>query len=146
PVPIDLDHITPGVFLDGEGGNNTSLTDDDGYTYDGISRYVSLYAEELPEDDINSPFFVNNAEVNLSVITTPVYGGLKYRINSGDWVQPELSNDPRYYNVVPPGEDKFYETRFILIPEPQRSYYVHKQSASGIHRYKSYGINWFSRA
>lgn len=145
PVPIDLDHITPGVFLDGENGNNTSLTDDDGYTYDGISRYVSLYAEELPEDDINSPFFVSNAEVDLSVITTPVYGGLKYRINSGNWVQPELSNDPRYYNLLPSGEEKFYETRFILIPEPLRSYYVHKQSASGMHRYKSYGINWFSR-
>ncbi|MDT0294834.1 Ig-like domain-containing protein [Mesonia ostreae] len=146
PRAIDLDHIAPGVFLDGEDGNNTSLTDDDGYTYDGISRYVSLYAEELLEDDINSPFFVSNAEVNLSVITTPVYGGLKYRINSGDWVQPELSNDPRYYNLLPSGNEKFYETRFILIPEPQRSYYVHKQSASGIHRYKSYGINWFSRA
>lgn len=145
PVPIDLDHIAPGVFLDDENGNNSSLTDDDGYTYDGISRYVSLYSKELPEDAINTPFFVTSEEVNLSIVTTPVYGGLKYRINSGGWVKPELSNDPRYYNEVPSGEE-FYETRFILIPEPLRSYYVHKQSASGTHRYRSYGINWFSRA
>ena len=145
PVPIDLDNITPGVFLEEENGDPLSLTDEDGYAYDGMSRYVSLYSHELPEDDINAPFFVSNEEIDLSVITTPVYGGLKYRLNQGGWQKPELSNDPRYYNIVPQG-DPFQETRFILIPEPLRPFYTHRQTANGTHRYRSYGINWFSRA
>lgn len=145
PVPVDLDNITPGVFLEEENGDPLSLTDENGYAHDGMSRYVSLYSNELPEDDINTPFFVSNEEIDLSVITTPVYGGLKYRLNQGDWQKPELSKDSRYYNIVPQG-DPFYETRFILIPEPLRPFYTHRQTANGIHRYRSYGINWFSRA
>lgn len=144
PVPVDLNNIIPGVFFDQENSNPLSLTDEDGYAHDGMSRYVSLFSKELPEDDINTPFFVSNEEIDLSVITTPVYGGLKYRLNEGDWQKPELSNDPRYYNIVPQGSP-FYETRFVLIPEPLRPFYTHRQTANGIHKYRSYGINWFSR-
>lgn len=145
PVPVELDQIIPGVFLDEENGDPSSLTDENGYSHDGMSRYISLYTEELPEDDVNTPFFVANEEIDLSLITTPVYGGLKYRLNTGNWQKPELSNDSRYYNIVPQG-NAFYETRFILIPEPFRPFYTHRQTVNGIHRYRSYGINWFSRA
>ena len=147
PVAVDLDQIVPGVFLGGEDGSGelSSLTDGDGYAHDGISRYVSLYAGDLPEDAIDAAFFVTAEEVNLSAITIPVYGGLKYRLNQGNWEKPELSNDPRYNNVVAQGQP-FYETRFILLPEPLQAFYVHRQTATGLHGYKSYGINWFSRA
>ncbi|MDP2162057.1 MAG: Ig-like domain-containing protein, partial [Flavobacterium sp.] len=145
PVPVELDQIIPGVFLDEENGDISSLTDENGYSHDGMSRYVSLYTEDLPEDDVNTPFFVSNEETDLSLITIPVYGGLKYRLNNGSWQKPELSNDSRYYNLVPQG-DEFFETRFILIPEPLRPFYTHRQTVNGIHLYRSYGINWFSRA
>lgn len=144
PNPVDLNEIVPGIFLDEENGDSSSLTDEDGYSHDGMSRYVSLYSEALPEDDVNTPFFISEEEINLGLITAPVYGGLKYRLNQGDWQKPELSKDPRYYNIVPHG-DPFYETRFILIPEPLHPFYTHRQTANGVHRYKSYGINWFSR-
>lgn len=143
PAAIDLKDIVPGIFFQGD--NNSSLTDEDGYIPNGMARYVSLYTEDLLEDDINTPFFITNNEINLSIITTPVYGGLKYRLDNGDWVKPELSNNPDYLHAAPPGENEFFETRFILIPEPLKAYYTHKQSASGTHKYKSYGINWFSR-
>jgi len=145
PVPVELDRIIPGVFLEEENGDTSSLTDENGYSYDGMSRYVSLYIKDLPEDDVNTPFFFTNQEIDLSLITTPVYGGLKYRLNNDDWQKPELSNDPRYNNLVPLGIP-FFETRYILLPEPLRPFYTHRQTANGVHRYKSYSINWFSRA
>ncbi|ALM50113.1 hypothetical protein AMR72_15130 [Flavobacterium psychrophilum] len=145
PQPVDLDHITPGVFIDGENGEAAALSDADGYSYDGMSRYLSIYTKELQEESYDIPFFISNEELNSSIRTIPVYGGLKYKLDNGGWRKPELSNDNRYYNLVPSGPE-FFETRYILIPEPQDAYFVHRQTTSGQHTYKPYGINWFSRA
>lgn len=146
PIPLDLDRITPGVFIGGENGQSGSLTDEQGYTDDGTSRYVSLYTDPVNDEPYDVPFFISNVELNSSNATSSVYGGLKYKLNNGEWRKPELSNDSRYVNYTPAGVTPFYETRYILIPEPQQAYYVHRQTASGLHSYKSYGINWFSRA
>lgn len=146
PIPIDLNQIIPGVFIGGMNGEPSPLTDEEGYSHDGLSRYVSLYNHELPPDEINTPFFSSNEEKNLSAITTPVFGGLEHKIDGASWQKPELSNDSRYFNAVPNGEQPHFETRFMLIPEPQQPYYVHQQIKNGLHTYSSYGINWFSRA
>ncbi len=82
----------------------------------------------------------------MGAATTPVFGGLEHKIDLSPWQKPELSNDPRYYNVVPSIEEPHFETRFILIPEPLQPYFVHQQTENGLHTYNSYGINWFSRA
>lgn len=145
PIPLNLSHITPGVFLGGMGGELSPLTDVDGYTHDGLSRYISIYSQDLPSDEINPPFLNSLDELSLSTVTTPVYGGLEHRIGISEWDKPELSNDPEYYNVVSSGTPHF-ETRFILIPDPQQPFYVHRQTSNGLHTYSSYGINWFSRA
>lgn len=145
PIPVNLSHITPGVFLGGMSGELSPLTDVDGYTHDGLSRYISIYSQDLPADEINPPFLNSLDELNIGAITTPVYGGLEHRIGLGDWDRPELSNDPEYYNVVASGTPHF-ETRFILIPEPHQPFYIHRQTSNGLHTYSSYGINWFSRA
>ncbi len=144
-IPVNLSHLTPGVFLGGMGGELSPLTDVDGYTHDGLSRYISIYSQNLPSDEINPPFLNSLDELSLSTVTTPVYGGLEHRIGIAEWDKPELSNDPEYYNVVSSGTPHF-ETRFILIPDPQQPFYVHRQTSNGLHTYSSYGINWFSRA
>lgn len=143
PVPIELNEIVPGAFIENQ---RSTITDEAGYTQEGTSRYISLFTENLPADSINVPFFVTNEEVNLSLETTPVYGGLKYRMNNDNWIKPELAHDIRYRNVNTSGRLDAFETRFLLLPSPQQIYYVHKQQQTGTHRYLAYGINWFSRA
>lgn len=143
PVPIELDRIVPGVFIENQ---SSTLTDDEGYTQEGTSRYISLFAKDLPEDNTNPPFFLTSEEINLSIQTIPVYGGLKYRKNNANWAKPELSHDIRYQNIGTTGDLDTFETRFLLLPSPQQVYFVHKQQQTGTHRYLAYGINWFSRA
>ncbi len=146
PIPVNLSQIIPGVFIGGLNGELSPLTDVDGYAHDGLSRYISLYAGDIPENDTNTPFFITSEEVSLSKITTPVFGGLEHNIDNAPWQKPELSNDSSYLNAVPDNEQPHFETRFILMPEPQKPYYVHQQTNNGMHTYNAYGINWFSRA
>lgn len=147
PLPVDLNAIVPGLSIGGDSSQGFPLTDEDGYTHDGLSRYVRLYNEALPEDQINVPFFNSNEYINLSAITDTVYGGVEYRMNlEGEWRKPELPRDIRYYNAVPQGEQPHFESRFIIIPSDNNAYHTHRQTVSGDHHYSSYGINWFSRA
>jgi len=140
PLPINLKELSFGLQNNGEG---PPLTNEEGYTADGLSRYISLYSEELPEPEINTPFFISDDEVNRSTLTPPIFGGLEHKIGSGSWQKPELSHDKAYYNE---GQNSHFETRYLLVPEDQMSYFVHRQRISGQHIYEAYGINWFSRA
>ncbi len=142
PLPVDLNNIETGLSI-----GDMILTDEDGYTHDGLSRYVRLYNENLPEDQINVPFFNSSNYINLSAITDTVYGGLEYKMNlEEEWRKPELPKDIRYENAVPQGEQPHFESRFLIIPSDNNAYHTHRQRASGMHHYSSYGINWFSRA
>ncbi|MEM7086423.1 MAG: Ig-like domain-containing protein [Bacteroidota bacterium] len=146
PVPVNLDELAAGLFIGGSNGEGSPITDEGGYTYDGLARYITLYSEEVPDNDTNTPFFVTSNKLDLSTITTPIFGGLEYKINDENWQKPELSNDPEYNNEVPVGDEPHFETRFLMIPEPQSPYFIHRQTVTGLHTYKAYGINWFSRA
>jgi hypothetical protein len=147
PVPVNLKQIVPGAFWGTESPEPVNLTDANGYTQDGKARYVTLYAEQLPDDDTNKPFYFSNKQFNNAMFTYPVYAGLEYKKNSEtEWVKPELPNDPRYLNRVNAGATPHYETIALVLPEPQKPLFIHKQRVSGTHYYSSYGINWFSRA
>jgi len=113
PIPVEVDQIVPGVFIGIDSDEPSAITNEDGYTHDGLARYVSLYADELPQDQINVPFFDTSNEFDLSTVTYPVYAGLEYKLGNQDWQKPELSYDSRYLNAVPVGEDSHFETRFI---------------------------------
>ncbi len=147
PVAVNLKSIVPGVFSGSESPNPVSLTDAEGYTFDHRSRYVTLYPQDLPADEVNKPFYNTSRTFSLADITYPVYAGLEYKRDLDvNWQKPELPNDPRYLNKVPFGQTAHYETIPLTIPEGQNPLYVHKQKVSGSHHYSSYGINWFSRA
>jgi len=147
PVPVNLSNFIPGVFVGTGSGQPLPLTDEDGYTHDGLSRYISLYNQSIPDDEIDVPFFNSSNLIDLSKKTSSVYGGLEYRKNGAiQWQKPELAKDIRYENTVPSGEEPHFETRFIVIPSIPTPYYIHRQTTNGTHYYSSYGINWFSRA
>ncbi|WP_298510394.1 Ig-like domain-containing protein [uncultured Kordia sp.] len=147
PLAIDLEEIIPGAFVGNDADEAQSLTAEDGYSHDGRYRFVSLHCYDLPEDEINVPFYNISDEIDRSTFTFPLYAGLEYRKNEETtWQKPELSHDLAYLNAVPAGDFAHAETLPILFPEPNHPLYVHRQKVSGTHYYNSYGINWFSRA
>ncbi|MGB8191409.1 MAG: hypothetical protein WCF67_05790, partial [Chitinophagaceae bacterium] len=152
PLPIDLKELVPGAFWAEESEEPVSITAADGYSHDGKLRYITLYPEDLPEDQTSKPFYYSSRQFDASTFTFPVYAGVEYRkVRNGDtdtgiWEKPELPNDPKYQNAVPVGETPHNETIPIGLPDPQMPLFVHRQEVSGLHYYSSYGINWFSRA
>lgn len=151
PLATEIKDIVPGVFLGNE-GEADNLSDTDGYTHNGIYRYVTLYAKEQAEDLIGVPFYQTDKQFSAHNHTDPIYAGIEYRkvptgqSDSGIWEKPELSKDLAYFNAVPVGETPHYETRPLRVPDSNQALFVHKQLISGTHYYNAYGINWFSRA
>ena len=97
PIPIDLKNIVPGVFYGYENAQPINLTDENGYTFDGKTRYVSLFTEEIPETLSNLPFYNSYQEFSAHLYTLPIYGGLEYKMdNETTWRKPELSNTDEY--------------------------------------------------
>ena len=148
PVPVELDELRPGIFTAGQGaGELSEITGPDGYSHDGKTRYISIFAKEvLPNEPMNVPFFYSPLEFNMSDMTFPVFVGLKYSdIDDVQWLMPELSHDPQYYNVNSGGGQAALETVGIPVPDPDNPVYIHKITRSGSQFYSSYGIDSFSR-
>lgn len=150
PLPVKLKNIVPGAFIGLDSPEPSSITDENGYTFDGKLRYVTLYSEYFPDDQFNPPFFQTTEEFDKSTSTYPVYAGLEYKkkLIGGTlppkWEKPEISHDTSYLNVD--SDPNSFETVPVLVPEVPRPLYVHTHNISGIHYYDTYGINWFSRA
>lgn len=148
-LPIVLKEPVPGILSsDTEIGNGQVITDEDGYSHDGRSRFLSLFVKELtPDEPENSPFYHSSLEFNMSEFTYPVFVGIEYRSASdSNWRIPELPNDRDYKNVDAQGNASGNETAAIALPEVGQPAFVHRETHSGIHVYGSYGVNWFSRA
>ncbi|MFD2434930.1 hypothetical protein ACFSO9_16145 [Mesonia maritima] len=146
PIPLDIKEIKPGVYY-GYDGETFSLTDDDGYSYDGKTRYISIFSEEETNTLYNPPFYISYNEFFAHSFTYPVYTGLRHRLNSeSQWRKPELSNDEEYQYLKSNGSIGENETIPLLPPENGKPLYVHNQTESGVYHYNPYGINWFSRA
>ncbi len=153
PLPVDLKELVPGLFVELESGEPKNLMDDQGYASDCKRRNVTLYAEDLPQDVFNAPFYDTNDEFSLSEFSYPVYAGLEYRVvqsgqtDDGVWQKPEISVNPDY-TVIDPGVEEGERLAPLPIPLPDGNLplFVHQQQISGTHYYSSYGINLFSRA
>ncbi len=148
PIPIDLKQPVPGI-VQGQGTEAPQpITDDDGYSHDGKTRFISLFNEDLPNELENQSFYYINYEFISADNTLPVYGGIEYkRSSAANWRKPELPFDGSYLNIdstVPVAQKN--ETRPIVIPEVGFPLFVHREKDNGWHTYSSYGINWFSRA
>lgn len=148
PLPIDLKVPVPGVVFGSDTEAPAVLTDANGYSHDGHTRYLSLFHEPLPEEPENAPFFQSNFFFVSADRTLPVYAGIEYRQTGlPDWVKPELPFDAAWLNVDATVSDDFkQETRAVVIPDPLYPVFVHRERQTGWHDYSSYGINWFSRA
>lgn len=152
PYPVEIAELQKGMPKN-PNEDIPVLYDDEGYTYDGKSRFVSVINKPLPSAEVNPPFFANNMAWDATQYTLPVYAGLEYRIETEndtigrDWEKPELSHDDDYFNVTSAGAKANLETVPIMLPENFGApLYVHRQTKSGNYFYSTYGINIFSRA
>jgi hypothetical protein len=151
PFPVEIAELYKGMPKN-PNEDVPVLYDDEGYVYDGKSRFVSIINKPLPSADVNPPFFANSITWDATQYTLPVYAGLEYAIVSDEnsmtvWEKPELSHDDEYFNVTSTGVKANLETVPIMLPENFGSpLYVHRQTKSGKYSYSTYGINIFSRA
>jgi len=164
PLPFELQKLRPGAptgesfaeQLDDDGNvisvdPTMSLADKDGYSKQGKSRYISLYAAEDEEDELLLNFYEKTKQFNSSEYTVPVLGGIERKVEElegnsvwkpGDtpWDKPELSITQAYFNT-----NNTPEILPLGIPDKGYPLYVHRQTQEGIYYYGTYGINWFSR-
>lgn len=151
PLPINLKEPVFGITYEQDTEAPKLLTDSEGYSQDGRTRFISLFNEAIPQEAPESSFFDSTREFDSSKFTEPVYAGIEHTIKNDGipnvWDKPELPYDARFKNLDSSvTQDKNFETISIIIPEPQNPLFVHRQKEEGKHHYSSYGINWFSRS
>jgi len=139
-----LQEVTYGLTVDNGESQPSLLTDAQGYTPDGVARYVNLFVE--PETDIISldTFFVPPVEFRATDKTSSVFYGVEYR-KQGEtaWRHPEIAHDAAYMDLDTPQQ-------FETLPLPNnhdsgKPILRHEEREHGVHEYGGYGINWFSR-
>lgn len=135
-----------GLFSDNGNGVQTRLTDEQGYTPLGNSRFVNLLSKPMDDfmvDFTGQPFFEPSTLFCSNEYTVPSFIGLKYRLQGTNWNSPELSHSAEGW-VDTTGVS---EVSPIPLPEDlTKPVYLHQEFNSGVHEYAAYGINLFSRA
>ncbi|WP_229728472.1 hypothetical protein [Epilithonimonas arachidiradicis] len=152
PLPIEIYELYKGVPRS-QNEDIPILYDEEGYSLDGKSRFISIINKPVPSAEVNPSFFPNEVYWNASLYTLPVYAGLEHKIVARggiiprSWKKPELSHSDQYYNVNSRLEQGSFETAAIMLPENFGDpLYVHRHTESGTYIYSTYGINIFSRA
>lgn len=145
-----VDHLKPiqpavepapvyGLWVDNLTGNPTFITDQQGYApFDDI-RYINLYRKKTPFERDPESFFQTTTKVDLCSISPEAMFGVDYREAGGTYVKPEILNDPDY-------QDPSGINETMAIPNTgDLRLHTHAETNPGIHEYRLYSINWFSR-
>ena len=146
PVNLLEDPIY-GIFKDDDSHTLSELTDENGYTPTGKSRFVNVMYNPVPELD-PVKLFTGQAFFNPSTLfcsneyTSPILVGMKYKKQGDDWNIPELlHNQDGWLDTI--GNAEVAPTPFEA--DIQKPIFMHMETHEGIHHYGAYGINWFSR-
>ena len=144
PDAPGLQPVTYGLTVDNGEPQPSLLTDSQGYTPDGLSRYVNLFLEAEPDVVSLNQFFVPPVEFCSIDKTSSVFYGIEYRKQGApEWGKPEIAHDANYTDLDSPPQ---FET--LPLPnnaDPAKPILRHDERENGVHEYASYGINWFSR-
>lgn len=139
-----LQPVRYGLAVDNGEPERTLLTDLQGYTPDGLSRYIDIHAEPDIDSGSLGPFFVPPLEFCSIDKTASVFYGIEYRKQGeATWRKPEIAHDAAYLDLDSPPQ-------FETVPLPNnadslRPIFRHEERENGVHEYSGYGINWFSR-
>ena len=144
PDAPELKPVRYGLTVDNGEETPTLLTDPEGYTPDGLSRYINLFVEPEPDTDVLGPFFVPPLEFCSIDKTAGVFCGVEYRKQEeGAWRKPEIAHDAIYQDLDSPPQ-------FETLPLPNNADSLkpilrHEERENGAHEYGGYSINWFAR-
>ncbi|SHH27174.1 vWA domain-containing protein [Flavobacterium defluvii] len=151
-LPVQLNKIVPGLNMDSDESQTSTITNPEGYSFDGKKRFVSLFMDDVMDYDISKDykdFFKSTTEYDGSTFTFPLYVGVDFKLSEDtEWRKPELSHDLGYKNVNKNLGEANYESVPIIIPESGKSIINIRQEEVGkkTYVYQGYGINIFSRA
>jgi hypothetical protein len=147
PIVPDLPPVEYGLSVPTANGPPYRLTDANGYTADGMIRYIRLYPDcaQLYDAGVSQGFFDSAAPFDLAERSLPVLYGVEYRKDDeSTWRAPEIGHDTAYKDTAAPPVFEAMPTPFP--PTHRASAFIHKETEPGIHQYAVYGINIFSRA
>lgn len=138
PKPV-LKPVTYGLT---PSSGTQSITNAQGYTPDGLVRFVNINMEPFPHQRSFEPFFASKEIFCSCAQSIPVLYGLEYKHDSEpNYRQPELLHDSFYF-------DRSGLPETLPIPDqnnPNQPIFTHRETEEGIHHYALYSINWFSR-
>lgn len=146
-LPFALETLPPtyGLEMDQGGSAAVPLTLDGGYLPHDPVRYVNIFAQSKDDRDTHNGFFNPPVEFIASQGSEPVFAGLSYKhITATGWQIPEVSSLAGFEDTsVPPAAETL---PLALRPQSDAPLYRHAETSEGIHEYRAYGINIFSRA
>jgi len=121
------------------------LTDENGYLPYEAVRYVNVRVQ--PKDNVqqSSAFFVPATEYSTADFTRPVFAGISYKKDgTPSWATPEISHLAPFLDA---STNPVFETLPISFREDSSEpHYRHAETEPGIHAYRGYGVNFYSRA
>mmetsp|Transcript_6830 Transcript_6830/g.9380 ORF Transcript_6830/g.9380 Transcript_6830/m.9380 type:complete len:2486 (+) Transcript_6830:6143-13600(+) len=139
PVPELQDPITYGLAFNNGSATPNQTTDANGYTPFADIRFVNLNRQPFAYEQPFGNFFQQTDNFDRTFAADPVGYGLEYKDEGSAFVAPELNHD-RFYK----DNDDVFETN--LIPNTGNNpVYRHQERTEGVHCYRMYGVNWFSR-
>jgi hypothetical protein len=139
-----LKPMTYGLTVDNGEPEPSLLTDAQGYTPDGLSRYINLFVEPEPDIVTLGPFFVPPTEFCSTDKTSSVFYSIEYR-KQGEaaWRPENIAHDAVYQDLDNP--PNFETLPLTNNADPTKPILRHEERENGPHEYGGVGINWFSR-
>lgn len=142
PLSLEINALNYGLYAQQNTPSPILLTDTNGYTPDGQSRYINVFTR-LPYDYSLYPGLLppQKQYFSFAKFSFPVFAGMEYRKQGeGAWRAPEIAH-----------EDIFTDTTNVaettpLIIQDNKPTLIHREQEEGIHEYAPYAINIFSRA
>lgn len=145
PLVPDIQPIEYGLSVPTGNGPPLWLTDQQGYTPDGLARYIRLYPGCEPLYEQEQGFFVPPVTYDFAVSSLPVLYGVEYRkLSEPAWRKPEIAHDANYVDTATPPVPEAMPTPFPV--RPGKTAFIHKETEPGIHEYALYSVDIFSRA
>jgi len=145
PLVPEIQPIEYGLSVPTGNGPPLWLTDPQGYTPDGIARYIRLYPDCEPLYEKEQGFFVPPVTYDLAASNLPVLYGVEYRkLSETAWRRPEIAHDANYVDTATTPVFEAMPTPFPV--RRGKTAFIHKETEPGIHEYALYGVDIFSRA
>lgn len=140
PVAPEL-QLTYGLYVStDEDSPPELLSDASGYSFYSDERFINLHRQLVSGPEPKQLAIPDGPYFDATIITQPFSFGLEYKLNTeGQWRSPEILHDDEYADINGVAEP-------ITTPEKDSSpLYTHIETATGIHEYALYSVNWFSR-